>query len=112
MLLSSSPVCPPPLLRVDNSRGKRQGRVGELALRDSFDVMRGCANSGPGRLGILKVMQMDGLGFSLCAAPLEIVGSCISECDGQNRSRENGGPEYSRLERGRGTLVSEGIVLR
>ena len=38
-----------------------------------------CANSGPGRLGVLEVTQIDGLGFSLCAALLDIVRSCISE---------------------------------
>ena len=47
--------------------------------RSSFDVLQGCANSGPGRLGILEVTWTDGLGFSLCAALLDIIGSCISE---------------------------------
>ena len=85
-------------------KGKYQGRVGELVPRDSFDVIQGCTNSGSGRLGIPEVMQMDGLGFSLCAALLEIVRSCISKWHGRNHSRKNGGLEYSRPERDGGTL--------
>ena len=38
-----------------------------------------CTNSGPGRFGVPEMTQMDGLGFSLCAAPLDIIRSCISE---------------------------------
>ena len=38
-----------------------------------------CANSGPGRFRVPEMTQMDRLGFSLCAAPLDIIGSCISE---------------------------------
>ena len=34
----------------------------------------GCANSGPGRLGVPEMIQTDGPGFSLCAAPLESSG--------------------------------------
>ena len=60
--------------------------------------LQGCANPGPGRLRILKVTRTDGLGFSLCAAPLDIIGSCISSSMGQNHSRENGGLVYSRRE--------------
>ena len=33
-----------------------------------------CVNSGPGSLGVLEMMQMDGPGFSLCAVPLELSG--------------------------------------
>ena len=33
-----------------------------------------CANSRPGRLGVLEMTQVDGPGFSLCAAPLESSG--------------------------------------
>ena len=51
----------------------------ELVPRDFFDVIRGCANSGLGRLGIPEVTWTDGLGFSLCAVPLDIVRSCISK---------------------------------
>ena len=91
------------MLSVDKLKGKCQGRVVELVLRYSFNIMQGCANSGPGRLGILEVMWTDGLGFSLCAALLEIVRSCISKWHSQNCSRKNGGPEYSRSEGGRGT---------
>ena len=50
-------------------KGEHQGRVGELVPRVSFDVMWGCANSRPGRLGVPEVTRTDG--FSLCAAPLE-----------------------------------------
>ena len=58
-----------------NSRGVTSRKSGKLILRDSFDVRHGCTNSGPGSLGIPEVMQMDGPGFSLCAAPLESSGS-------------------------------------
>ena len=75
----------------------------KLVPRDSFDIIEGCANSGLGRLGILEVTWMHGLGFSLCAMLLEIIGSCISKWHSQNHSRKNGGPEYSRPERGGGT---------
>ena len=79
------------MLRVGiTQKGERQGRVGELVPRDSFDIIRGGANSGPGRLGVPEVMWMDGPGFSLCAAPLEIVGSCISKWHSQNCSRRSG----------------------
>ena len=49
----------------------------ELVLRDFFDIIQGCANSGPGRLGIPEVTRTDRLGFSLYAGLLDIVGSCI-----------------------------------
>ena len=90
------------LLRV-RQMGKCQGRVVELSPRSSFDIIWGCANSEPGRLRILGMTQMDGLGFSLCAALLDIVRSCISKWQGQDYSRAKGGLVYSRLERGRGT---------
>ena len=35
---------------------------------------KGCANSGPGSLGVPEITQTDGPGFSLCAAPLELSG--------------------------------------
>ena len=35
---------------------------------------KGCANSGPGGLGVLEMMWMDRPGFSLCAVPLELSG--------------------------------------
>ena len=47
--------------------------------RSSFDVYKWHTNSGPDRFGILEVTWMDGLGFSLCAALLDIIGSCISK---------------------------------
>ena len=34
---------------------------------------------GPGRLRVPEMTQMDRLGFSLCAALLDIIGSYISE---------------------------------
>ena len=34
----------------------------------------GCANSGPGILGVSEMMRMDGPGFSLYATPLESLG--------------------------------------
>ena len=34
----------------------------------------GCANSGPGSLGVLEMTWMDRPGFSLCAVPLELSG--------------------------------------
>ena len=46
---------------------------------------------------------MDSLSFSLYAVLLDIIGSCISKLHGEDYSRENGGLEYSRPERGRGT---------
>ena len=55
-----------------NSRGKHQGRVGELVPRDSFDIIQGYANSRPGRLRVPEVMWMDGPSFSLCAALLKL----------------------------------------
>ena len=55
-----------------------RAEMGELISRYSSSNVT-CANSGPGRLGVLEVTQTDGLGFSLCAAPLNIIGSCISE---------------------------------
>ena len=35
---------------------------------------KGCANSGPGSLGVLEMMQMDRPGFSLRAVTLESSG--------------------------------------
>ena len=67
------------LLSADKLKGRHQGRVVELVPRDSFNVIWGCTNSGLGRLGILEVMRIDGLGFSLCAVPLGIIRSCISK---------------------------------
>ena len=84
-------------------KGKHQGRVVELFPRSLFDVIQGCINSRPGRLGILEVTRTDRLGFSLCAVLLEITRSCVSKWHSQNCSRENGGLVYSRLEGGRGT---------
>ena len=47
--------------------------------RSAFDVLQGYANSRPGRFGIMEVTWTDGLGFSFCAMPLDIVESCISK---------------------------------
>ena len=38
----------------------------------SFDVEKGDVNSRPGDHGVLELVQTDGPGFSLCAAPLEL----------------------------------------
>ena len=54
--------------------------TGELISGYSSMLHEYCANSGSGRFGVTDVTQIDGLGFSLCAAPLNIVGSCISKC--------------------------------
>ena len=48
--------------------------MGELVLRDSFNIIQGRANSGSDRLRVWEVTQMDGPGFSLCAVPLESLG--------------------------------------
>ena len=40
----------------------------------SFNIGQGGVNSGPGGCGVLELMQTDGPGFSLCAAPLESSG--------------------------------------
>ena len=37
-------------------------------------LSKGGVNSGPGSRGVLKWVQTDGPGFSLCAAPLELSG--------------------------------------
>ena len=54
-----------------NSRGVMSRKSGKLIPRDSFDIRQGYTNSRPGSLGVLEMTQMDGPGFSLCAAPLE-----------------------------------------
>ena len=46
------------LLSAVKLKGKHQGRVGELVPRDSFDIIQGSANSGPGRLGIPEVWNI------------------------------------------------------
>ena len=38
----------------------------------SFDIGQGGVNSGPGGHRVPELMQTDGRGFSLCAAPLEL----------------------------------------
>ena len=40
----------------------------------SFDIGQGGIDSGPGGRGVPELMQTDGPGFSLCAAPLESSG--------------------------------------
>ena len=64
--------------------------------RSSFNILQVCANSRPGRIRIPEVMQMDGLGFSLCAVLLDIIRSCISKWHGSEPQQENGDPVYSR----------------
>ena len=50
--------------------------------------------------------QMDGPGFSLCAAPLELLGP-VFQSDMVRTAEEDGGPEYSRPERKGENLVSK-----
>ena len=80
--------------------------MGKLVPRDSFDIRQGCANSGPGRLGVPEVVQTDGPGFSLCAAPLELSGP-VFRSDTVRTAEGDGSPEYLRLERDRENLVCE-----
>ena len=80
--------------------------MGELVLRDSFDVIWGCANSRPGRLGVPEVTGMDGPGFSLCAVPLESLGPGFWGAQRNGRGM-SGSPEYSRPERDGEDLVSK-----
>ena len=40
----------------------------------SFNIGQGGVNSGPGGCGVPELMQTEGPGFSLCAAPLESSG--------------------------------------
>ena len=40
----------------------------------SFDVEQGDVNSGPGGRRVPELVQTEGPGFSLCAAPLELSG--------------------------------------
>ena len=69
-------------------------------------LYKGCANTGPGRLGVPEMTQMDGPGFSLCAAPLESLGPGFrgARQNGRGRSRS---PEYFRPERDGGDLESK-----
>ena len=46
----------------------------ELTPMGSFNIGQGGVNSGPGSYGVLEGVRTDGLGFSLCAAPLELLG--------------------------------------
>ena len=46
----------------------------ELTPMSSFDVEQGGVNSGPDSHGVPEWMRTDGLGFSLCAMPLESSG--------------------------------------
>ena len=50
--------------------------------------------------------QMNGPGFSLCAAPLESSGP-VFQSDMVRTAEEDRGPEYSRPERDRENLVSK-----
>ena len=59
---------------------------------------KGCTNSGGH--GVPEMMWMDGPGFSLCAAPLELSGPGFRGCGrGQmNRWRSSGMPDWSLSE--------------
>ena len=73
----------------------------------SFDIGQGSVNFRPGGYRVPELMQTDGPGFSLCAAPLESSGSgfCSMEqrLDERAEVRVYIGPELSeRTCRGRG----------
>ena len=51
-----------------------RGYVKELTPMSSFDVEQGGVNSRPDSHRVLEWVQIDGPGFSLCAAPLESPG--------------------------------------
>ena len=63
----------------------------------SFDFGQGCANSGPGGHGVLEMMQIDGPGFSLCAAPLELSDPGFQGM-GQRSDEQAEVRRYTRLE--------------
>ena len=60
-------------IKLNRVEGECQGRI-EATPMSSFDVEQGGVNSGPGSCGVLKQVQTDGHGFSLCAVPLELSG--------------------------------------
>ena len=60
--------------QTQENRGVRQRRIGKLILMVPLMSGKRCVNSRPGSLRVLEMMQMDGPGFSLCAAPLELSG--------------------------------------
>ena len=68
---------------------------------------KGCANSGPGGLGVPEMTQRDGPGVSLCAAPLELSGPGFQgvwqRLDEPVEVRRYTGPEFVG-----GDLESEG----
>ena len=55
-------------------------------------LFEGCTNSGPGGLGVPELMQTDGPGFSLCAAPLELLGPGFrgSTAEWQRKEQKSG----------------------
>ena len=59
--------------KLNGARGYVKERS-ELTLMGSFDIEQGGINSGPGSHGIPEGVQIDGPGFSLCAASLESSG--------------------------------------
>ena len=56
--------------KLNGARGYVKERL-ELTPMGSFNVKQGGVNSRPGSHRIPDGMQIDGTGFSLCAAPLE-----------------------------------------
>ena len=69
----------------------------------SFDVGQGGINSRPGDRRVLELVQTDGPGFSLCAAPLESSGPGF--CDVEQRFGERAEVRrYTRLEMSERTL--------
>ena len=71
----------------------------------SFDIGQGGVNSGPDSYGVLEGVQTDGPGFSLCAAPHELLGPVFQDGRGDRmnewRSRVYWTGVYQRgLQRG------------
>ena len=76
----------------------------ELTPMGSFDVGQGGINSGPGSYGVPEGEQTNGPGFSLCAAPLELLGPVFQ--DGRDdRMNERRSGVYQ-------TRVSGGVTMR
>ena len=63
------------MLEIELNRGRGNVKEGLVVNSDDFfDVGQGGVDSGPGSHKVLELVQTDGPGFSLCAAPLELSG--------------------------------------
>ena len=60
----------------------------ELTLMGSFDIGQGGANSGPDSYGVPDEVRTDGPGFSLCAAPLELLGPVFQDERGDRMNKQ------------------------